>query len=80
VQEAIVKQSAAVGVLVLGRKELEARQASGERMKLFLLGMLVLTNDVTPELALGAIESITVYGVFRAPDAVREALKDRIRR
>ena len=80
VQEAVVTRSATIGVLVLGRKELEARKVSGERMKLFLVGMLVLTNDVTPELALNAIESITVYGVFRAPAAVREALGDRIRR
>jgi len=80
VQEAVVKQSASLGVLILGRKELEAQKTSGKRMKLFLLGMLVLTNDITPELALDVIDSITVYGVFRAPAAVREALGDRIRR
>ena len=41
--------------------------------------MLVIEDDVTPELADKAIASVRVRGVFRAPAAVKEILKDRIR-
>jgi Ribbon-Helix-Helix transcriptional regulator family len=40
--------------------------------------MLILTEDVSPELALATIESIKVSGVFRASKAVKDALSSRI--
>jgi hypothetical protein len=40
--------------------------------------MLVLTKEITPELANQAINSIKVFGVFRAEKAVKEVLTDRI--
>ena len=43
-----------------------------------LLGLARIADDVTPELARAAIESVTVLGAFQASPAVRRALADRI--
>jgi hypothetical protein len=40
--------------------------------------MFVIGEEVEPELALAVIESVKVYGVFKANKAVREALGGRI--
>ena len=79
VQEAVVKRSYTLGVVGVGRKELEERKARGEKAALRVVGMLVIENDVTPDLATETIDSIVIHGVFKGPDAVRRALGDRIR-
>jgi Arc/MetJ-type ribon-helix-helix transcriptional regulator len=71
-------RQAAVGVLVYSRKHLEEVKAAGRRLKISVIGMLVLQDDVPPELARETIESIKVSGVFRARQALKEALSDRI--
>jgi hypothetical protein len=35
-------------------------------------------DDVTPELAQEAVESLTIHGMFQASDAVKAALADRM--
>ncbi len=46
-------------------------------LRIQVLGMARIANDVTPELALATIESISVLGAFQASPAVRSALIDR---
>ena len=41
--------------------------------------MVSLESDVTPELAQSTIKSLDVLGVFRASEAVKAALADRIK-
>ena len=60
------------------RKELEEVVASGQRLEVHVLGLAVIEDDVTPELASAAIASVQVLGAFIAPPAVRQALADRI--
>jgi metal-responsive CopG/Arc/MetJ family transcriptional regulator len=79
VQQSVVRNSYVVGVLVYDRKDLEKRLAKGERLNLNIVGMLHLADDVTPELALEAIESVRVRGIFNASTAVHTALADRMR-
>jgi hypothetical protein len=43
-----------------------------------VLGLAVIESDVTPELAVAAIESVQVLGAFVAAPAIRQALADRI--
>jgi hypothetical protein len=43
-----------------------------------IIGMFILTDDVTPQLALETIQSVTIRGVFKAPDDVKAALSDRL--
>ncbi|HPF33120.1 MAG TPA: CopG family transcriptional regulator, partial [Candidatus Sabulitectum sp.] len=68
------RTSAVLGVLVLGKSDLEKALSSGKKLSLNIIGMLVLKEDVTPELASRAIESVRVHGAFRAPEAVKKAL------
>jgi len=78
IQDAVVKRSYSLGVIGLARKDLEEYKARGEKAALRIVGMLLIENDVTPELAVETIDSILVRGVFRAPPAVRTALADRL--
>jgi len=78
-QKAATRRTLAIGLLIYSRKDLEEAIAKGERLVFRIMGMLVLASDVTPQLALEAIDSIQVYGVFHAPQAVKVALRERIR-
>jgi len=79
IQEVTVRKSATIGALILGKSDLEKKRATGKKLKLNIIGILVIKDDVSPELAAQVFESISVSGVFRAPESVREALGDRIK-
>lgn len=78
VQETITRKNSVLGILVYDAGDLERRLAKGETMEIHIIGMLVLGNDITPELARAAIKSIKVLGIFNAPDDVKQAIADRI--
>ncbi|AOB31439.1 CopG family transcriptional regulator [Bordetella sp. H567] len=78
-----VKQAVARKLLVLGLQrfsvaDLEAARAAGHRLQIRVLGLASIADDVTPELALATIESITVLGALHASHAVKAALAERI--
>jgi len=80
----VVKQVVARKTLVLGIQhfsadDLRAVQASGEALQIRVLGLATIALDVTPELALAAIDSVTVLGALHASPAVKAALAGRIR-
>jgi Arc/MetJ-type ribon-helix-helix transcriptional regulator len=80
----VVKRTVSRKELVLGlqhytRRDLEAVRAAGEKLEIRVLGLASIAEDVSPELALATIDSITVLGAFRAPPNVKVALADRIR-
>jgi hypothetical protein len=58
---------------------LEAVRAAGEKLRIQVLGLASIADDVTPELALATIDSIVVMGALHASSAVKAALADRIR-
>ena len=79
----VVKQTVARRTLTLGlqhfsRADLEQAVASGHRLQVQVVGLARIANDVTADLALAAIESVTVLGAFQASPAVRRALSGRI--
>jgi Arc/MetJ-type ribon-helix-helix transcriptional regulator len=79
-----VRQTVARKTLVLGlqhytRPDLEAVRAAGTRLEIKVLGLASIADDVSPELALATIDSVSVLGAFHASDAVKRALADRIR-
>jgi Arc/MetJ-type ribon-helix-helix transcriptional regulator len=79
-----VKQTVARKTLVLGlqeyaRRDLETLRTAGQRLQIQVLGLAIIADDVSPELALDTIESITVLGALRASAAVKSALAGRIR-
>jgi Arc/MetJ-type ribon-helix-helix transcriptional regulator len=79
-----LKQVVARKMLVLGLQQfdaaaLEAVRAAGQTLQIRVLGLASIGHDVTPELALATIESITVLGALHASAAVKAALAGRIR-
>lgn len=80
----VVKQTVARRTLVLGlqhfsRQDLEAVQTAGQMLRIQVLGLARIADDVSPELARATIESITVLGALQASPAVKAALADRTR-
>ena len=77
-QETITRRNFVVGVLLYSSSGLEKRLAKGEKLDIYIIGMLILDNDITPELARATINSIKVLGSFTAPNNVKQAIADRI--
>jgi Arc/MetJ-type ribon-helix-helix transcriptional regulator len=80
----VLKQAVARKTLVLGlqqytRKDLEAVLAAGQKLQIRVLGLATIAEDVSPKLALAAIDEISVLGAFHASDAVKRALAKRLR-
>jgi Arc/MetJ-type ribon-helix-helix transcriptional regulator len=67
-----------LGLRTFARKDLEAVQAAGEKLRIRVLGLAVIADDVTADLARATIESITVLGALHAPAEVKTALADRL--
>ncbi len=78
VKQTVARRTLTVGLQHYNRADLEAVVAAGQRLQLQVVGLARLADDVTPELALAAIESVTLLGAFQASPAVRRALADRI--
>ncbi len=79
----VVRQTVARKSLVLGLQEysyadLEAVQKAGQKLQIQVLGLVSIAPDVSAELAMATIESITVLGALHASAAVKDALAGRI--
>jgi Arc/MetJ-type ribon-helix-helix transcriptional regulator len=73
----IARKRLELGLIHYGRADLEAVQASGEMLDIRVLGLAVIADDVSPDLACATIRSLTVLGALRASHAVKDALADR---
>jgi Arc/MetJ-type ribon-helix-helix transcriptional regulator len=78
VKQTVARRTLRVGLQHYSRADLETVVAAGQRLQVQVVGLARIADDVTPELALAAIESVTVLGAFQASPAVRRALSDRI--
>ena len=78
IQQSVARNSYVIGVLTYDRSDLEKSLAKGEKMKITVIGLLHLQDDISPDLAARAIESLQVRGVFLASDALKAALADRM--
>ncbi len=67
-----------LGLRTFARKDLEAVQAAGEKLRVRVLGLAIIADDVSPELARATIESITVLGALHASAEIKTALADRL--
>jgi Arc/MetJ-type ribon-helix-helix transcriptional regulator len=78
----VLRQTVARRTLVLGlqefsRRDLEAVRKSRTKLRIQVLGLVRIAEDVSPELASETIESIAVLGALQASAAVKAALADR---
>ena len=78
VQRTVTQQFMGLGAVTYNRKALERLQTSRKQMDIRMVGVVVLTKDVTPALARATIKSIKVLGVLRASAEVKAALQDRM--
>ena len=79
VQQATMRQKVELGLRHFSREDLEEVRATGQMLHIRVLGLASIADDVSPELARAAIESIAVLGALHASSAVKAALADRIR-
>jgi Arc/MetJ-type ribon-helix-helix transcriptional regulator len=77
VNDTVARRTLILGTQHLSRGDLEELRDAGKTVKLHVLGLATIANDVSPELALATIASVEVLGAFRAPRAVKAALATR---
>ena len=78
VRQTVARRSLVLGMHHYSRADLEAAQQAGVRLQIQVLGMASIASDVSVELALATIESISVLGALHASNAVKAALAERI--
>jgi Arc/MetJ-type ribon-helix-helix transcriptional regulator len=79
----VLRQTVARRTLVLGlqqfsKRDLEVVRESRTKLRIQVLGLVRIADDVSPALARATIESIAVLGALHASTAVKAALADRI--
>lgn len=79
VKQSIIRQTLELGLRDYTKADLQAVKAAGEMLEIRVLGLARIAPDVTPELALATIHSITVLGALHASAELKSALADRIR-
>src|SRR5262245_47354685 len=78
VRKSILRHTLELGLRHYTRADLEGVKAAGEKLHIKVLGLASIAPDVTPELALATIDSITVLGALHASKELKDALADRI--
>ncbi len=74
----ISRKQIKLGLHRFTRDDLEKLNANGEKLDIQVLGLAIIDDDVTPELALKTIATIQVLGAFQASHAVKAALNNRL--
>lgn len=75
----IERHTMELGLRDFDRAELEQLRAAGEVLHIKVVGLARISPDVTPDLALATIGSITVLGSLQAASDIKKALADRIK-
>ncbi len=78
VQQSIGRKSLDLGLRIVTREELARVRSAGEMLDIKVLGLVTIADDVSPDLAVATIASLTVLGALQASPAVRQALAGRI--
>ncbi len=79
VASSIERHTMELGLRDYSRADLEALRRAGEILHVKVVGLARIATDVTPDLALATIGSITVLGALQAGADIKKALADRIR-
>ncbi|AKJ26702.1 CopG family transcriptional regulator [Caldimonas brevitalea] len=79
VHQVVARKTLVLGIQHYSAADLRAVQAAGETLQIRVLGLASIGSDVTPELALATIDSLTVLGALHASPEVKAALAARIR-
>jgi Arc/MetJ-type ribon-helix-helix transcriptional regulator len=79
VKQSTARKSLDLGLRNYSREDLEAARRAGKMLRINVLGLASIAQDVTPALARATIASIAVLGALHASPAVKAALADRMR-
>jgi Arc/MetJ-type ribon-helix-helix transcriptional regulator len=79
VTRSVERHTMELGLRDYTREDLEALRDAGEVLHVKVVGLARIEPDVTPDLAMQTIGSITVLGALQASPEVKKALADRIR-
>jgi Arc/MetJ-type ribon-helix-helix transcriptional regulator len=79
VRQAVSRKTLTLGIQHISRADLEAARDAGQMLQVRVLGLASIAPDVSPELALATIETISVLGTLQASAAVKAALAQRTR-
>jgi Arc/MetJ-type ribon-helix-helix transcriptional regulator len=79
VRTTLERHTMELGLRDYSKADLEALRDAGEVLHVKVVGLARIAGDVTPELALQTIGSITVLGALQASADIRKALADRIK-
>lgn len=74
----IERRTLDIGLRDFNRDDLEKVRTAGELLHIKVVGLARLAPDISVDLALATIGSITVLGALQASPEVKIALKDRI--
>lgn len=77
-KESITRKTMIVGVVSYNSHDLEKILADKKMLDIKVLGMLVLKDGISPDLALSTIKSIKILGKIQASKSLLDALKNRI--
>ncbi len=64
------------GVFSYSKKTLEQVKQNGNKLSLFLIGMLIIEKDVPAELVKETFSKIKVYGIIRASEEVKKVIAE----
>jgi Arc/MetJ-type ribon-helix-helix transcriptional regulator len=78
IRQTIARKSLVLGLRNIDKQELEGIRAGGRKLRLHVLGLIRIADDVSPKLAREAIESLEILGTLAASQEVKAALADRI--
>ncbi|MPY72372.1 MAG: CopG family transcriptional regulator [Alphaproteobacteria bacterium] len=78
VSRSIDRHMLELGLRDFSKADLEAVRDAGERLHVKVVGLVRIAADVTPELAIETIGSLTVLGALQASPEVKAALATRM--
>jgi Arc/MetJ-type ribon-helix-helix transcriptional regulator len=78
VNQTLDRHTLELGLRDYTRADLETVRKAGEMLHIKVVGLARIAPDVTPELALATIGTITVLGALQASPEIKSALADRI--
>ena len=79
IQQSVIRHAFGIGMFHYDRSDFEKVKASGKKLVISIIGMLDLSNNITPELADEVVESVQVRGIFQASEDVKKILADRMK-
>ena len=78
VKSTVARRTLVLGIQSFSRVDLERARASRQALRIHVVGLARIADDVPAELARATIKSVEVLGAFHASPAVRKALADRM--